>query len=80
MKKCHAVTKEETRVHKCFMCSCVYNSSNALSKHLSVYHGLKTKDLDKTVRNHVRKSIELIDDESIHSIKGKKKLYLYLDF
>ncbi|XP_027853757.2 zinc finger protein 182-like isoform X2 [Aphis gossypii] len=79
MKKCHAVTKEETRVHKCFMCSCVYNSSNALSKHLSVYHGLKTKDLDKTVRNHVRKSIELIDDESLHSMKDHSKLEQWLE-
>ncbi|XP_026810472.1 zinc finger protein 665-like [Rhopalosiphum maidis] len=79
MKKCHAVTKEATRIHKCSMCSCVYNSINALSKHMNVYHGLKTKELNKTVQNYLTKNIESVDDETIHLIKDPSKLEQWLE-
>jgi len=76
MKKCHAVKKEPTRIHKCSMCSCVYNSINALSRHLNIFHGVKTRNVYKRVQNKVAKSVETVD-ENKHSIKGKKKLYLF---
>jgi len=71
MKKCHAVKKEPTRIHKCSMCSCVYNSINALHKHLNVFHGVKTKNVHAHVQNQVTKCVETVD-ETIHLIKGKK--------
>lgn len=72
MKRCHAVTKESTRIHKCSMCSCVYNSLNALNKHLNTYHGLKTKKSNKITQNPVSKTIETEQiNESIDLIKGK---------
>lgn len=73
MKRCHTVTKEITRIHKCSMCSCVYNSLNALNKHLNVYHGFKTKKSNKNVqKNIVQKSVETDDiSETINLIKGK---------
>lgn len=71
MKRCHAVTNEATRIHKCSMCTCVYNSTNSLSKHLNNYHGLKTKRIRKKVQNHKTKSIETVDiGENINLIKG----------
>lgn len=71
MKRCHAVTKESTRIHKCSMCSCVYNSINALNKHLNTYHGLKTKKLNKNIQKHVPTNVETEDiNESISLIKG----------
>jgi len=72
MKKCHAVKKEATRIHKCSMCSCVYNSVNALSRHLNVFHGVKTKNAHANVQNQVTKSAETVD-ETIHLMKGTKK-------
>lgn len=72
MKKCHAVKKESTRIHKCSMCSCVYKSINALNKHLNIFHGVKTKN----VQNKVAENVETVD-ENIHLNKGKKK-YFYL--
>lgn len=73
MKRCHAVTKETTRIHKCSMCTCVYNSLNALNKHLNLYHGLKTKKSNKNVQNHEPTSIETNDiNETIHLIKGNQ--------
>ncbi|XP_015378345.1 PREDICTED: zinc finger protein Xfin-like, partial [Diuraphis noxia] len=71
MKKCHAVKKEPTRIHKCSMCSCVYNSINALNKHLNVFHGVKTKNVHANVQNQVTKCGETVD-ETIHLIKGKQ--------
>lgn len=72
MKRCHAVTKEATRVHECSVCSCVYNSLNALNKHLNVYHGLKTKKLNTKVQNHKQKNVETNEiNETINLIKGK---------
>lgn len=75
IKLCHAVTREATRIHKCTFCSCIYNSVNALSKHLTVYHGMKTKKQKKYVPNHVSEFNENDDkndaNESIHFIKGK---------
>lgn len=75
MKRCHTVTKESTRIHKCSMCSCVYNSINALNKHLSVYHGFKAKKLSKKSNKNnqkhvVQKSVDTDDLNEIF-IKGK---------
>jgi len=74
MKKCHAVKKEPTRIHKCSMCSCVYNSINALSRHLNIFHGVKTRNVHKKVKNKVTNSVETVD-ENKHSNKGKKKYF-----
>lgn len=72
MKRCHAVIKEATRIHKCSMCSCVYNSLNALNKHLNYYHGLKTKKLNNTIQNLVQKIVENDDiNETINLMKGE---------
>jgi len=77
MKRCHAVTKEATRIHKCSMCTCVYNSLNALNKHLNVFHGLKNKKSNKNIRKQVLKSVKTDDNnETINLIKGKFILYL----
>jgi len=71
MKRCHAVTKEATRIHKCSMCSCVYNSINALNKHLNVHHGLKPKKSNKIVQKHEMNNVEKDDiSETINLIKG----------
>jgi len=75
MKKCHAVKKEPTRIHKCSMCSCVYNSINALSRHLNIFHGVKTRNVHKKVQKKVIKSVETVD-ENKHSNKGKKKIFI----
>jgi len=75
MKKCHAVKKEATRIHKCTMCSCVYNSINALNKHLNVFHGVKTKKVYRNAQNQATKCVETVD-ETIHLIKGKKVFFL----
>lgn len=79
MKRCHAVTKEATRVHQCSMCTCVYNSLNALNKHLNLHHGLKAKKSNKNVQNHEPKSIETknINETTIHLIKGNKIYFLF---
>lgn len=69
MKKCHAVKKEPTRIHKCSMCSCVYNSINALNKHLNVFHGVKTRNVRAKVKKKAKKCVETVD-ETIHLIKG----------
>lgn len=72
MKRCHAVTKEVTRIHKCSMCSCVYNSLNALNKHLNIYHGVKNKKLNKNIQNDVTKNVETNSiNETLKLIKGK---------
>lgn len=80
MKRCHAVTKEATRVHECSACSCVYNSLNALNKHLNIYHGLKTKKLNIEVQNLEQNNVELNEtNETINLIKGKLIIhYLYM--
>lgn len=71
IKRCHAVTKEATRIHKCSMCSCVYNSINALNKHLNVHHGLKTKKSKKIIKKLGQSNVENNDkSESINLIKG----------
>lgn len=70
MKRCHAVTKEPTRVHECSMCSCVYNSLNALNKHLNKYHGLKISN--KNVEKNMSKIVETDDiNNTANLIKGK---------
>jgi len=80
MKRCHAVTKETTRIHKCSMCSCTYINLNALNKHLNAYHGLKSKKSNKNVQKHVSKSVEVDDiNETINLIKGKKKTCLHFN-
>lgn len=72
MKRCHAVIKEATRIHKCSMCSCVYSSLNALNKHLNNYHELKSKN----VQNIVQKNVGTDDiNETINLIKGK--IYIF---
>lgn len=77
MKRCHAVTKEATRIHKCSMCSCVYNSLNALNKHLNIYHGLKNKKTNKLYQNNFLKCVETDSiNETLNLIKGKIILYL----
>ncbi|XP_060880467.1 zinc finger protein 665-like isoform X3 [Metopolophium dirhodum] len=78
MKKCHAVKKEPTRIHKCSMCSCVYNSINALSRHLNIFHGVKTRNVHKKVKNKVTKSVETVD-ENKHSNKDSSKLKQWLE-
>lgn len=71
MKRCHAVTKEPTRIHECSMCSCVYNSLNALNKHLNIYHGLKTKISDKSFQKNIPKTVEMDNiNGTINLIKG----------
>lgn len=80
MKRCHAVTKEATRVHECTACSCVYNSLNALNKHLNVYHGLKTKkfNINVNVQNSKQKNVEPNEtNETINLIKGKL-IHIYM--
>ncbi|KAL4149327.1 hypothetical protein QTP88_003296 [Uroleucon formosanum] len=74
MKKCHAVIKEPTRIHKCSMCSCVYKSINALNKHLNIFHGVKTKN----VQNKVTENVETVD-ENIHLNKDTSKLEQWLE-
>lgn len=74
VKRCHAVTKEATRIHTCSMCSCVFNSINALTKHLNGYHGLnlKTKNSKKNVlKQNISYSIETDDiSKTINLSKG----------
>ncbi|XP_050533565.1 zinc finger protein 236-like isoform X2 [Daktulosphaira vitifoliae] len=48
INRCHSKLKEPTRIHKCNLCACIYNSPNALSKHLNIYHGLKNKKSSNT--------------------------------
>uniref|UniRef100_A0A2S2R835 Zinc finger protein n=1 Tax=Sipha flava TaxID=143950 RepID=A0A2S2R835_9HEMI len=80
MKRCHAVAKESTRIHECSMCSCVYNSLNALNKHLNTYHGLKTMKLNKNTQKHLPKTIETEQiNESIDLIKDSSKLEKWLE-
>lgn len=57
------------------MCSCVYNSLNALNKHLNIYHGVKTKKSNKNIKNHVPNCAENVEtddiNETININKGK---------
>lgn len=60
------------------MCSCTYNSLNALNKHLNAYHCLKTKKSNKNVQNHVSKLVEVDDiNEPINLIKGNKNVLIF---
>ncbi|XP_050437009.1 zinc finger protein 91-like isoform X2 [Adelges cooleyi] len=56
VRRCHAVIKEPTRIHKCNKCSCVYNSVNALTKHFNMHHNVKNRRLKECKKKSLLKS------------------------